>query len=127
MIAIGVNFFQQTGGQAFSSQYGAFFIQSLNLLNPFTYAVISTAINVVACALVVSVNDKFRRRTFLILGGFVQACAFCIMGGLGCANPLTNSQKYGVIAVMFINGFAFSLAWAPLCYVVTTEMPALRL
>lgn len=49
------------------------------------------------------------------------------MGGLGLANPITRSDKIGIISMLGLMGVGFSLGWAPLTYVVTTELPALRL
>lgn len=49
------------------------------------------------------------------------------MGGLGTPKPVTPSYKIGIVSCLAVMGVSFSLAWAPLTYVVTTELPTLRL
>lgn len=49
------------------------------------------------------------------------------MGGLGTPKPVTYSYKIGIISGLALMTVGFSLAWAPLTYVVTTELPTLRL
>ena len=49
------------------------------------------------------------------------------MGGLGTASSITDQMKAGIVSMLAIVNFGFSIAWAPLTYVVSTELPALRL
>lgn len=66
-------------------------------------------------------------RNLLLVGAAVQTGALMAMGGLGLASPITRSDKIGIISMLGLMGVGFSLGWAPLTYVVTTELPALRL
>lgn len=63
----------------------------------------------------------------LMTGSVVQAAALFAMGGLGLRNTGSYSHKAGEAAMLSVFGAAFSFAWGPLNYVVTTELPALRL
>lgn len=53
--------------------------------------------------------------------------ALFTMAGLGTASPITKPMKTAIAAMVSIMGFGFALGFAPLSYVVTTELPALRL
>lgn len=63
----------------------------------------------------------------LLAGSVFQAAALFAMGGLGLGNTKSYSHKAGEVAMLSVFGAAFSFAWGPLTYVVTTELPALRL
>ena len=62
-----------------------------------------------------------------MLGAAVQALALMAMGGLGTPNTITESMKIGIISMLALMTVGFSIGWAPLTYVVATEIPALRL
>lgn len=49
------------------------------------------------------------------------------MGGLGTASSPSFEVKTGIVAMISVFAFGFSLGWAPLTYVVTTELPSLHL
>ena len=49
------------------------------------------------------------------------------MGGLGTPAVITTPMKKGIVASMVIFGAGFAAGWAPLTYVVVTEIVALRL
>ena len=53
--------------------------------------------------------------------------AMATMGALGVQSPVDDSRKKGVISMMAIFASGFGMGWAPLVYVVTTELSALRL
>lgn len=63
----------------------------------------------------------------LLTGSVFQAAALFAMGGLGLHNTSSYGHKAGEAAMLSVFGAAFSFAWGPLNYVVTTELPALRL
>jgi len=60
-------------------------------------------------------------------GALVQTGAMLTMGGLGLREPLPSSHKPGIIAAFICFSMGFAFGWAPITYVVTTELPALRL
>lgn len=63
----------------------------------------------------------------LLSSAFAQALILFIMGGMGLENPLSYGHKSGEVAMLMLFAVAFLWAWGPLTYVVTTELPALRL
>jgi len=63
----------------------------------------------------------------LLSSAFAQAAVQYIMAGLGVQNPVSYGHKSGEVAMLMFFSVAFLWAWGPLTYVVTTELPALRL
>lgn len=49
------------------------------------------------------------------------------MGGLGTPSVITDPLKIGIVSMLVVMGAGFSLGWGCLTYVVTTELPALKL
>lgn len=72
------------------------------------------------------VTDMFIR-FLLITSSFVMTAAMMTMGGLGVNMPVTDSRKNGIVSMISIFACGFSIGWAPMTYVVTTEVSALRL
>lgn len=56
-----------------------------------------------------------------------MAISLMIMGGLGLPDPITTGYKVGIIAMLSLMTTGFSIGYAPLVYVVSSEVPALRL
>lgn len=127
LIVIGTNIFQQVTGQALSSQYGTIYIKSLKTVDPFQMSIVSAVIGIVCVILILLLNDKFGTKTFLYIGSLLQIGALMTMGGLGSPAVVSRSMKNGVVAMMNIFGFAFSIGWALLCYVISSEVPTLKL
>lgn len=71
-------------------------------------------------------NDRLGRRAVLFLGGSIQLAAIVTMGALGTQTQ-TYETKTGLVSLLVVFAAAFVFGWAPICYVVTTEVPALRL
>lgn len=62
----------------------------------------------------------------MYLSSAIMTVAMMTMGGLGIG-AVTDARKNGIIAMMALFPLGFSTGWAPLSYVVTTEISALRL
>lgn len=56
-----------------------------------------------------------------------MAAAMMTMGGLGIEEPVPTMKKNGIIGMIAVFGVGFCFGWAPLCYVVTSEVASLRL
>ncbi|KAJ6023663.1 sugar transporter [Penicillium herquei] len=126
-IIVAMNFLQQATGQAFVSSYGAVFVKSIGSVNPFDMTIANSAVNVFMVGLNLSLNDWAGRRPLLLIGALWQATAIFAMGGLGTAKNQTMAIKKATVAMLPILSAGFSFAWAPLTYVVTTEVTSLRL
>lgn len=88
---------------------------------------VSAVIGVVGVILILLLNDKFGRKTFLYIGSLLQIGALMTMGGSGLPAVVSRSMKNDVVAMMNVFGFAFSIGWGPLCYVISSEVLTLRL
>lgn len=66
-------------------------------------------------------------RYMLLTGSALQFAALFAMGGLGLGNSSSFGHKAGEVAMLSVFGASFSFAWGPMTYIVTTELPALRL
>lgn len=126
-VVIGVNIFQQVTGQAFVSSYSSIFISGLGTVNAFTMAVVNLCCYLVTMGIGLYLNDRVGRRPLLLISGGVQFAAIMTMGGLGLVNDPSYSVKVAIVAMVTIFGCGFIFAWAPLTYVVTTEVAPLRL
>ncbi|RFN54002.1 hypothetical protein FIE12Z_1749 [Fusarium flagelliforme] len=127
LIVIVVNFYQQAGGQAFVSQYGAIYVKSLGTINPFGFSLITSAISIVTIISILLWADIAGRRILLMASSCTMFAAMATMGALGVQSPVDDSRKKGVISMMAVFASGFGMGWAPLVYVVTTELSALRL
>lgn len=127
-IVVIINFFQQASGQGFISQYGAVYVKSLNTFNPTLFSLLNSGISVVVIIAVLVTSDKVGRRTSLFVSSAVMIAGLFAMGGIGTQpTPLSTASKRGIMSMITIFGVGFSIGWAPLTYVVATEIPALRL
>lgn len=46
------------------------------------------------------------------------------MGGLGMSDAKNRTAKEGIVAMLMVYSFGWSLAWAPLVYVLGAELPS---
>ncbi|KAF5663495.1 RGT2-Sensor of high external glucose concentration [Fusarium circinatum] len=127
LIVMAVNFYQQAGGQAFVSQYGTIYVKSLGTINPFGFSLITSAISIISITCILLWTDIVGRRVLMMASSVTMFAAMITMGGLGIVAPVDDSRKKGVISMMAVFASGFGMGWAPLVYVVTTELSALRL
>lgn len=62
-----------------------------------------------------------------MIGATWMFAAIITMGSLGTVSNPTFAHKTGIVSMLTVFAAGFVFAWAPLNYVVTTEIPALRL
>ncbi|PKS08488.1 hypothetical protein jhhlp_004872 [Lomentospora prolificans] len=127
LIVIVINFLMQASGQAFASQYSAIYVKSLGTINPFGYQLINAAINISTLTCILLWADLLGRRTLLVMSSITMVAGMMTMGALGLETPVTNARKNGIVAMLSVFVCGFSMGWAPLSYVITTEVSALRL
>lgn len=56
-----------------------------------------------------------------------MAAAMMTMGSLGIEEPVSAMRRNGIVAMIAVFVCGFSMGWAPLSYVITTEVSALKL
>lgn len=54
----------------------------------------------------------------------LQTTALMTMGGLGTADSSNVHAKQGIVAMLLLFSFSWSLGWAPLVYVLGAELPS---
>jgi MFS family permease len=85
-------------------------------------------INIISIMVTLTIIDRVGRRPMLLIGAAVQTVALITMGGgLGTPSEITDAHKIGIVTMLAFMSVGFSIGWAPLCYVVTTELPWLKL
>ncbi|RBR19952.1 hypothetical protein FVER53590_12263 [Fusarium verticillioides] len=126
-IVVAMNFFQQATGQAFASTYGAIFIRDIGTVNPFTMTIVNAIVNLCSAFAGLYLVDRAGRRPLLLTSAGWMFCAIITMGALGTVPNPSFGIKSGIVAMLTLFGSGFTFAFAPLNYVITTEIPALRL
>lgn len=102
-------------------------IKSLQTINAFNMGLINSSITICSIILGLLIVDKVGRRPLLLTGAAIQMCALLTMGALGTLETITYSLKIGIVSMLTVMGVGFGVGWAPLTYVVTSELPALKL
>lgn len=124
IIVILLLFFQQSTGQAFASQYGTLFVKALHTVNAFSVTLGTNAVDIGGILLCMLLADRWGRKPVLIASTFLQTAALLIMGGLGTADSSVIAAKAGIVAMLLLYSFGWSLGYAPLAYVVAAELPS---
>lgn len=119
---------QQLTGINYFFYYGTSLFGEISDMNPFGTTVILGAVNVVGTIIFLPIIYKYPRRKVLMSGSLVMFIAFILFACLGSFD-LKNSEgvvdtKVGtgmiVLACLFIVGFAGT--WAPISFLVISEM-----
>ncbi|KAJ6119565.1 hypothetical protein N7523_003845 [Penicillium sp. IBT 18751x] len=118
------NFFQQATGQAFASQYGTLFVKQLNTINPFSVTLGTNAVDIGAIIISAMLIDQVGRRIMFSVSSTMQTAFLMTMGGLGTADASNVDAKKGIVAMLLLYSFSWSLGWAPLTYVIGAELPS---
>ncbi|RAH47387.1 general substrate transporter [Aspergillus brunneoviolaceus CBS 621.78] len=123
-VVAAANFFQQATGQAFASQYGTLFVKQLKSVNPFSVTLGTNAVDIGAIIICASIIDVVGRRMLFHTSSLLQTTALMTMGGLGTADSSNVHAKQGIVAMLLLFSFSWSLGWAPLVYVLGAELPS---
>jgi SP family sugar:H+ symporter-like MFS transporter len=127
LIAMGVNFFIQATGSPFTAAYGTLFVQSIGSIDAFDYAIMSSCINFFCCLVAISITDKVGRRPLLLIGSVLQVIWLFTMGGIGTIASPSLAQKHVIVGATALSSASLCFSWDPVNYIITTELPALRL
>ncbi|KAJ6069477.1 hypothetical protein N7499_011364 [Penicillium canescens] len=116
----------QATGQAFTSQYGTLYVKPLQTINRFNFNVIMVSSDSPHCTQDSTLIHANLDRPLLLIGAAVQTAALMAMGALGEHTP-NYTEKSTIVAMSSLFMIEFNIGWADLTYVMTTEIPALRL
>ena len=123
IVCLGTIFFNQATGQAFSSTYGAIFIKSVGSLNPFTMGIINQLVGFFGTGTAMLITDKVGRRFIFVHGAVWQTAAMFTMAALGTVQPTTMSLGRGIIAMIPVYGFGYTMGSSSVNHVITAEIP----
>lgn len=59
-----------------------------------------------------------------MFGAAIQMASCLTMGGLGTAANPSDSIKAGIIAMMVVFTFGYSIGWAPTAHILSAEIPS---
>lgn len=102
-------------------------VDTLSTIDPFVFSLVLACINPLTISLTLMTNDMVGRRLPLLLSSGIMCVGLLTMGGLGTPDVITHSLKLAIVSMLCVMTFGFSIGLAPLCYVVSTEIPPLRL
>lgn len=122
LIACGMNFFIQATGSPFTASYGTIFVKSIGALNPFNFSIAASCGNTIACIIALLIVDRVGRRPLLMFGSVLMLTWLLTMASLGTLENKTLLHKNMIIACLALFQASQSMSWAPLCYIVTTEV-----
>jgi SP family sugar:H+ symporter-like MFS transporter len=60
----------------------------------------------------------------LVVSAAMQTGALMIMGALGSVHDQHPTVQRGIVGMLLVYSFAWSVGWAPLTYVISTELPS---
>jgi SP family sugar:H+ symporter-like MFS transporter len=63
-------------------------------------------------------------RLLLLLSSVLQSCSLMTMGILGTVQDQSVMIKQGIVGMLLVYSFAWSVGWAPLTYVIGAELPS---
>ncbi|OAQ98488.1 hypothetical protein LLEC1_04179 [Akanthomyces lecanii] len=122
-------FGQQITGQAFASQYAVVFYQSQGFgTSAFLFNVINSVISLLAVMITWLFVDSTGRRPVLLIGGTFMAVFFFIFGGIGSIHEDNRSGAMTnlMVACLMLFYFFYNLSWAPVSFIVVSEIAAQR-
>lgn len=122
-IACIVFILQQFTGQGFVSQYSPRFYSSVGLgAKAFQYTIGSATTGLAGTLVGMVLMDTMGRRPVLIWGGILQAPWLFAVAVLGSrANPSVGDSR-GLVASVLLFDFFFSGTWAPVAYIIASEI-----
>ncbi|KAK2763691.1 hypothetical protein FQN54_009307 [Arachnomyces sp. PD_36] len=122
-IATVVFVLQQFTGQGFVSQYSPRFYISLGLgEHAFDYNIASAVVGWAGVVIGMFLIDTTGRRSLLIWGAVLQALFLFVMAGLGGKESPSKADADGLVASVMLFNLSFSGTWAPIAYVIASEI-----
>ncbi|KAF2452369.1 general substrate transporter [Lineolata rhizophorae] len=122
-VATVVFIFQQFTGQGFVSQYSPRFYKTIGLgEHAFEYNIASSTVAWAGVFIGMLLVDSLGRRNLLIWGAIFQAIFLFSMAGVGIKKNPSASDARGLVACVMLFNFFFCGTWAPIAYVIGSEI-----
>lgn len=132
-LGISIQMLQQFTGINYFFYYGTSLFKEISTMNPFASTVILGTINVVGTFVCLPIVAKFPRRVVLMTGSFFMFLAFVFFSSLGTFALYNNEGNIitvvGIIMIILSCIFvvAYAGSWAPVAFLVVSEMFPARL
>lgn len=122
-------FGQQITGQAFASQYAVVFYQSQGFgQSAFLFNVLNSVISLFAVMITWLFVDSTGRRPVLLVGGAFMSFFFYLFGAIGSIpeDSRSGAMTNLMVACLMLFYFFYNLSWAPVSYIIVSEIAAQR-
>lgn len=127
ILGMSIMMLQQLTGINYFFYYGTSLFKEVSNINPFATSIILGAVNVIGTIFCIPVIARFPRRNVLMTGSivmFISLILFACLGSFALNKNGIVSTKVGsgmiALACIFIVGFAGT--WAPVSFLVISEM-----
>ncbi|VVT46306.1 uncharacterized protein SAPINGB_P001148 [Magnusiomyces paraingens] len=128
VLGVAIMMLQQLSGVNYFFYYGTSLFKAVSNMNPFGTSMILGGVNVVGTICFLPIISKYPRRIVLMMGSAAMFVAFILFACIGSfalyddANNVKSSVGGGMIALACIFIVAFAGTWAPVSFVVISEM-----
>jgi SP family sugar:H+ symporter-like MFS transporter len=129
MVGIVMLSLQQLSGVNYFFYYGNSLFKTLGSNDSFATAMILSGVNCVCTLIGMLIVNRFARRTLLIAGSIIMLVAFLFFSTFGSFFLYFNNNEnvnsaIGMVMIVFAGFFIFGFAttWAPLAFVVISEI-----
>ncbi|AAS53170.1 AFL204Cp [Eremothecium gossypii ATCC 10895] len=134
IIGIFIQSLQQLIGNNYFFYYGTTIFNAVGMDDPFVTSIVLGIVNFGSTFFSLYTVDKFGRRKCLIWGAFAMAICMAIFASVGVTKLWPNgedqpsSKPAGNVMIVFtcIYIFFFATTWAPIAYVIISEIYPLR-
>ncbi|CAK7237081.1 hypothetical protein SBRCBS47491_009855 [Sporothrix bragantina] len=127
LVAVIAMFGEQITGQAFQSQYSVIFYQQHGFKDQaFLFGVIGNVVQLVCLIGTWFFVDGIGRRPLVMTGGFFMGIFLFVIAGVSSVATPNFSEAHAMVASLMLFGASFALSWAPVSYIVLSEVAASR-
>ena len=118
---------QQLSGSIFASSYATVFLSEVGSSNPYLLVFALSILALGGAVTGIVLVDIIGRRPLLLASFSIIFIIDAIIGGLGFADPTSQSAIKGIAAFCLMFAFVFAVGMSPLTWLNAAELPTARL